>query len=123
MIHITTWRPDTCGCEIQYAWDDSVPTEQRVHTVHAVLKSCELHPPADVGTLLEDTPVRARNFQKNDSIKKLADALGITDGKEMAAIQWHHDEDGKLVLTLPDDHKDKMQLAESAVAAEGVAVE
>lgn len=28
---VTTWRPDTCDCTIHYAWDKSLPLEQRVH--------------------------------------------------------------------------------------------
>lgn len=31
-INITTWHPDTCGCEIDYSWDDTVSQDQRVHT-------------------------------------------------------------------------------------------
>lgn len=25
MKHINTWKPDTCGCEIHYEWDDAAP--------------------------------------------------------------------------------------------------
>ncbi len=32
MKHITTWRPDTCECELHYEWDDTQPEDQRVHT-------------------------------------------------------------------------------------------
>lgn len=32
MKHITSHRPDTCGCELHYEWDDAVPAEERVHT-------------------------------------------------------------------------------------------
>lgn len=32
MKHTTTWKPDTCECELHYEWDDAVPTEERIHT-------------------------------------------------------------------------------------------
>lgn len=32
MIHTNRWRPDTCGCVIEYQWDDSVSEDKRVHT-------------------------------------------------------------------------------------------
>ena len=32
MKHITTWSPDTCGCELHYEWDDAIPEAERVHT-------------------------------------------------------------------------------------------
>lgn len=29
--HINCWKPDTCGCEIHYAFDDTLPPDQVVH--------------------------------------------------------------------------------------------
>ena len=43
MIHKNIWKPDTCDCEIEYEWDDSVLTEQRVHTVSKIIKCCDAH--------------------------------------------------------------------------------
>lgn len=122
--HITTWRPDTCECEVQYSWDDSVPAEERVHSLHKVVKACAEHPADahEVGTDMSQVHVHQKNTHKNFSIKKLGDALGITDSKEVADIAWRH-EDGKLVLTVPEEHKSNKQLAEAAVAADGVLVE
>src|SRR3990167_6974787 len=30
-INQTTWRPDTCDCEVIYQWDSNVLPEQRIH--------------------------------------------------------------------------------------------
>lgn len=41
-IKRTTWHPDTCGCVIEYEWDEAAPHQSRVHTgVRAV--PCALH--------------------------------------------------------------------------------
>lgn len=42
-IKVTTWRPDTCGCVIQYEWDDSLSNDLRVHTGKNIEKTCESH--------------------------------------------------------------------------------
>ncbi len=43
VIQITTWSPDTCGCEVSFSWDDEAPSENRVHTFYAIHNVCELH--------------------------------------------------------------------------------
>jgi hypothetical protein len=43
MIKITTWRPDTCECEIEYEWDDTLNENVRVHKIHEILKACPVH--------------------------------------------------------------------------------
>lgn len=43
MIKTTRWRPDTCGCEIEYEWDDSVTAENRVHKASKIIKACSVH--------------------------------------------------------------------------------
>ena len=42
-IQTTVWSPDTCGCVIEYEWDDSIPQEARAHTVSKIVKSCPVH--------------------------------------------------------------------------------
>lgn len=41
-IRRTTWQPDTCGCILEYDWDDSLPVDQRVH-IPATAIACSLH--------------------------------------------------------------------------------
>lgn len=32
MLRTTQWRPDTCGCVLEYEWDDATTEDARVHT-------------------------------------------------------------------------------------------
>ena len=49
VMKTTTWRPDTCGCELHYDWDTDHHEDIRVHTpreVHPhghVTKRCPKH--------------------------------------------------------------------------------
>lgn len=42
-IKVTTWSPDTCGCIINYQWDDSDPEDSRTHSFHSTVRLCEVH--------------------------------------------------------------------------------
>lgn len=41
--HLTRWRPDTCGCVIEYEWDSDDAEETRVHTP-VKIDACPDHP-------------------------------------------------------------------------------
>ncbi len=54
--HLTRWRPDTCGCVIEYEWDDAEAEEARQH-VPKKIDACPDHPAsgdlaADFATIL-----------------------------------------------------------------------
>ena len=42
-IQTTRWSPDTCGCILEYTWDDSVPAASRVHTISRAVNVCNAH--------------------------------------------------------------------------------
>ena len=42
-IQRTLWRPDTCGCQFEYEWDDSVSENLRTHTPVRVVARCARH--------------------------------------------------------------------------------
>ncbi len=44
-IRTTRWSPDTCGCVVEYSWDDTVAADQRAHTTTRVAP-CAAHPNA-----------------------------------------------------------------------------
>ncbi len=44
-IRTTRWSPDTCGCVVEYSWDDTVAADQRAHTTTRVTP-CVAHPNA-----------------------------------------------------------------------------
>lgn len=70
-IRITTWRPDTCGCEIQYSWDDAVPQEEREHSLHQVTRACGMHAHLDHPEVYEY--VGDENTTKNISLGIILD--------------------------------------------------
>ena len=86
MIHTNEWKPDTCKCSIRYTWDDSVPTEQRVHTPTQILKECPEH-----SGLGDVTPfynaILSENTRKNLALKQLSTfdelAEDVTKGSEV----------------------------------------
>lgn len=42
-IRLTRWSPDTCGCQIDIAWDDAVPQDSRTHSLGAVVRRDAIH--------------------------------------------------------------------------------
>lgn len=50
-MNITTWHPDTCGCEIHYEWDTETTEAERTHTAVAEFEdsSGETRTPRDCG--------------------------------------------------------------------------
>jgi len=43
MKQVTRWSPDSCGCVLEYEWDDAVPATARTHTFKTVVKKCSSH--------------------------------------------------------------------------------
>lgn len=60
---VTKWSPDTCGCVIHFAWDDSTSQEDRVHTFEAYEVKCAEHGHLDGQELMD--AVTAKNQAKN----------------------------------------------------------
>ena len=83
MIRRTLWKPDTCPCEIEYEWDDTLPAGQRVHTPVRSVK-CPAH--AGAATLAEHhADLLDENPRKNKAEARLLAAfpakLGLTDAQ------------------------------------------
>lgn len=41
-MRTTRWKPDTCGCILEYDWDETLPDDQRVHIL-ARVAACADH--------------------------------------------------------------------------------
>lgn len=41
-IKTTRFSPDTCGCELEYTWDDTLTESERVHSFKSIVK-CPVH--------------------------------------------------------------------------------
>jgi hypothetical protein len=121
MIKKTRWRPDTCGCEIEYEWDDSLSQEKRVHTPSQIIKKCEFH--QDMLNKNEHyTKVLEENQTKNRVWGKLLEISTLTadkvseDGethkelKPNITYNWSFDADRNLVVDMPLSAKEKNDL-------------
>ncbi len=75
-IKETLWRPDTCGCEIVYAWDSEAAETQRTHTISRVAKRCQAHAVFDDQKIFD--AVLDENKRKNiafEEVKKVIPTL------------------------------------------------
>ena len=43
MKQTTRWSPDTCGCVLEYEWDDAQDENVRSHSFLAVIAKCPAH--------------------------------------------------------------------------------
>jgi len=104
-MQTTKWKPDTCGCELEYSWDDTVPQDERVHVPTAV-KRCAAHAHLDVeGSWTE---VMDENQSKNHGIGLLCKEHPELKPQD---IKWKIKADRSVEITLPDEakgHKDSM---------------
>jgi hypothetical protein len=106
---ITTWRPDTCGCEVELEWDDAVPATDRTHTVRRATKLCDAHatltdPKEHHAVLFEENP------RKNKATQHVREVLALADN---ARVDWNFEADRSLTITLPkgtsDEHRKTIQ--------------
>jgi len=69
MIRTTRWRPDTCSCEIDYSWDDSLPLDQVIFKLHKVNRACNAH----AGVTDAFVTALEENQRKNYSLGEILD--------------------------------------------------
>lgn len=75
-IHRTRWSPDTCGCVVDYEWDDADPAEGRAFTLVGVVARCPAHgqlPPAGLWG-----QVRDENLRKNRVFGRVLEQPGLS---------------------------------------------
>jgi hypothetical protein len=108
-MNITSWRPDTCGCEIQYSWDPNLE-DNRVHTPHEIVKKCSVHTDKN-GVEELYNQVLGENVTKNkalDELIKLDNKFGkASDNGELipddSKVKWSFNEARELVLELKEN--------------------
>lgn len=75
-IQTTRWSPDTCGCVIEFQWDDTVAPELRTHTHKSTIKACSAHTAQkDINTHFPT--VLEENQRKNKCIYEMGKAAGV----------------------------------------------
>lgn len=122
---ITAWRPDTCECEIQFSWDDSIPSESRVHTLHSLVTKCAFH------SALSDQSgydaVKDENIIKNsvlghvlETYPTLVDvaADGSKELKDGIEYEWSFDVNRKLQADFTGVDKATAQAIQASVDLE-----
>lgn len=111
MLKTTKWRPDTCGCEIEYQWDDSVAQEERTHVVSTITKNCPIHDPIPTkgehyNVVLEENQRKNKVYGKLLDLPTLTVDVVQTDGKTIKELKpsvqynWSFDKDRNLVVDL-----------------------
>lgn len=93
-MKITKWRPDTCDCEIDYEWDETVPQEVRAH-VAVGSKPCAAHAHLD-GHGSHFDVVLGENQTKNKLHGDIVDAVGEGDTEKKLGqgkdVEFFYDE-------------------------------
>lgn len=99
MIRTTRWSPDTCGCVLEYSWDDSQPQESREHTFARAVHLCEIHAVASPESAFEQ--VRSENVTKNVAQNEFTKAI------PNKPFEFSFSEDRKLLIKT--DHLTKAE--------------
>lgn len=116
-LNETTWSPDTCGCVIVYEWDDSLPSEERIHTFKRADKVCAAHlsgSPNKMAVVLEE------NQRKNivfGEIKKINTDLKPEE------FHFRFNDQRKLIVSSPGLEKSNEGALEVKVGGDKVDVE
>lgn len=97
------WKPDTCGCILEFEFDADEPAGTRVHTPTECKRAC-LHHPNDEGHVKHYEKVLKENQLKN---RALEDVKTQVDPSVKDKVEWSFDEDRNVVITLPASEKDK----------------
>lgn len=96
MIQVTTWKPDTCGCIVQYEWDDLTSEDVRIHSLRAMDNICNEH----MG--LSDQEVFDALFHEN-TCRNIA--LGIISNKFSALTKQVVDNEGNISTAFQNGKK------------------
>jgi hypothetical protein len=64
--HRNKWNPDTCGCVVEFEFDDALPAEDRKHELHTVHQKCKAHESLTDEQVWK--AVHVENIRKNKSV-------------------------------------------------------
>ncbi|GAJ01272.1 unnamed protein product, partial [marine sediment metagenome] len=100
MIRVTRWSPDTCGCILEYEWDDAQDENTRTHSFKKAVKLCEHHKALAASGAYNQ--VMSENTRKNQVwgfIEDMKSKAGEKDSIVAVAIEdytWSFDATRKL---------------------------
>jgi len=122
MKRITTWSPDTCGCILEYEWDDSQKNDDRVHTYSKASKLCSEHQKLGFEEKAAYDQVLAENTRKNialDDIRKTAGVADAQAGEFPNKCVWFFDADRNLQVQLVGITITTLQKSQAQVVLDG----
>ena len=99
MLQVTRWSPDTCGCVLEYEWDDAVPADARTHTATSVVTRCAEHSKMKLQSSDHFAQVLEENTGKNMAFEVVKSKVASLD---VADFKYSFDKDRKLVVDV--DH-------------------
>lgn len=122
-LKTTRWKPDTCGCVIEYEWDSESPESVRVHSVSSVKNKCKWHL-NDTNDIACYEKVLNENKTKNELLMIILDKFpGIVDEtidsdtgelkkvlKSGLEYYWNFDEQRKLHVEIKPKHTEAGKL-------------
>lgn len=88
-IITNVWSPDTCGCQVEFTWDNTQPDISRVHTYSRTLVACPAHAGLAGLSTHWDT-VLDRNRRKNLTYAQLLTVLATVTPDQYAGL-WSYD--------------------------------
>ena len=115
---ITRWSPDTCGCIVEFEWDNEIPVEQRTHKHYATLTQCAFHKNMPSEGMYD--VLMGENLRKNDTVNKLKELQPDYDISQ----GWYFDDKRKLIVkdtkgVLTPKQKKKVQNEVTLLHGEG----
>lgn len=94
-IRSTRWSPDTCGCTLEYTWDDTEPEITRVNAISIINRSCEFHRnllpnmPVTYTCILDENQKKNKSFQiaLDNATQQLTDTFTNEDGSTYIVLK------------------------------------
>lgn len=91
MVRVTRWSPDTCGCVLEYEWDDAHNENTRTHSFKRAVKLCEHHKALEATKAYDE--VVSENTRKNIAF---GEAQKVNPDITLDDYTWAFDKDRKL---------------------------
>lgn len=99
MLKTTRWSPDTCGCVLEYEWDESLEGSDRVHTFKKVVKLCSEHEGLGFHDKAAYDQVKDENTGKNRAWGLIKQELNLPD-EDIAKYVWFFNESRQLQVSV-----------------------
>lgn len=95
MLRTTRWSPDTCGCILEFEWDDAQDENTRVHSYKKVVKLCAEHDKLGFKDKPDYDQVMSENTRKNTVWGMVKTQLNLSDSDLEKYLWWF---DGTRIL-------------------------